>query len=342
MADQGKPDFEYMNRLLGTRPKTAIITHYNPDGDAIGSSLALKGYLAKRGVEAPVICPNDYPDFLGWLPLAPTIIVRTANDKKARQVLAGAELIFCLDFNSYRRVEALESELAQSPAMKVLIDHHLQPDSFPWMLSDTSASSTGELLFDFIGALGDADMIDSDIGTNLFTAIITDTGSFQHDSTSAKAHRVAAELIDRGVDTKAIVARIYQSFSEGRLRFFGHCMLNKMQVRHDLGVGWIIVSKAEMKQFKVTKGDLEGLVNLPLQIKGVTLSALLQERDGEVKLSLRSTGVVDVNKVAREYFHGGGHRNAAGGSLKSTIGEAELTFKELVPSLFQKTKKITA
>lgn len=341
MADQRAPDFEHIRRLLAEKPKTVIITHFNPDGDAIGSSLAMQGYLAKQGLDAPVICPNDYPDFLSWLPGAPGIIVATKHEPTARKLLAEAGLIFCLDFNNEKRVEFLADALTNASGFKVLIDHHLQPENFMWTLSDIAASSTGELVYDFIHGLGDGDAIDSAIGTNLFAAIVTDTGSFQHDSTTAHAHRIVADLITRGVDTQKVIHRIYQEFSEGRIRFFGHCTLNKMKIRMDLGAAWITVSRAEMKQFKVTKGDLEGLVNIPLQIKGISFSSLLQEREGEVKISLRSTGTVDVNQMAREHFNGGGHRNAAGGKLKCSLEEAEKAFIDLIPKILQNTKPVT-
>jgi phosphoesterase RecJ-like protein len=301
----------------------------------------MKGYLLKKGIDAAVISPNSIPGFLDWLPMADNIVNGSDQETRAKGLLAEAGLIFCLDFNSLGRVQHLEEALGQSAATKVLIDHHLEPGSFDWMMSDTGASSTGELVYVFINGMGDGDHIDARIGTNLFVAIITDTGSFQHSSTSAQAHRVVADLIARGVNTQDVIHHIYQDFSEGRIRFFGHCTLNKMSVDHKLLTAWITVSKDDMRNYKVNKGDLEGLVNIPLQMRGIAFSALLQERDTEVKLSLRSTGTVDVNRVAREHFNGGGHRNAAGGSLTCSLEEAERTFKTLLPSIIENSKHVT-
>jgi len=340
MSQQPEPDFEYIGRLLASKPKTVIISHHNPDGDAIGSVLAMKGYLAAKGMDAIAISPNGFPDFLKWLPSSNSIVVAEQKEQQAKAALRDAELIFCLDFNNAKRVEALEQSLASASAVKALIDHHPQPDHFAnWIMSDVTASSTGELIYDFISRLGDAALIDEDIATNLFAAIVTDTGSFQHDYTSAKAHLIAADLMNRGVDSKKTFDRIYNSFSQNRVRFFGHCAVNKMKLDQHYGAAWMSVSKDDMKKFGINRGDMEGLVNLPLQIEGITFSVLFAERDKEIKVSLRSKGVLDVNLVARQYFNGGGHKNAAGGSLDGTLDEAERTFEKLLPAMFEQTGK---
>lgn len=328
------PDFNQIKAWLDEQPKIVVITHHNPDGDAIGSVLSVKGYLEAQGHAPVCLTPNNLPDFLKWLPGAEDIVVGVVDFKQAETALEEAQLIFCLDFNAQSRVGKLADALAASSARKVLIDHHLQPESFAdWMMCDSSASSTGELVYGLITGMGNESLINKDIATNLFAAIATDTGCFLYDSTTAKAHQIAADLKEKGVDTSTLYDRIYNAFTESRVRFFGHCMLNNLSVQD--GVAYMFVSKQEMQQFKIVKGDTEGLVNVPLQISDVQVSLLFMERDDEIKVSLRSKGQYDVNQIAREHFNGGGHRNAAGGLLKSNLAEAKSFLDSILSQLSQ-------
>lgn len=325
-------DVEKVKSLLTSGKKIVITTHSNPDGDAMGSSLALRHYLKRKGCNPTVIVPTDYPDFLAWMPGDNDVIIYQKKVSQSNQIIADAELIFCLDFNALSRTGDMEKPLQSAKAIKIVIDHHIAPDSFPvFLFSDITLSSTSEMIYDFIVAAGDKDFIDADISACLYSGILTDTGGFQFPITSPKVHRITAELIERGASNSGIYEKIFNTFTESRLRLFGYCLVEKMKLFKELKTGLITLNREELKRFNVTTGDTEGLVNFPLKMGDINFAALIIDRTERIKLSFRSKGSFDVNAFARAYFNGGGHKNAAGGQSMEALEAVVKKFEEAIP-----------
>lgn len=311
-----------LNLLLSVPRKIIITTHQRPDGDAMGSSLALYHYLLLKGHSPTVISPTEYPDFLSWLPGNKEVVIYEKEPLRSKQLVESAEVIFCLDFNKLYRLEELGKLIEVSAAAKVLIDHHLEPDEFAsYMFWDTAACSTAELLFEFICSFNDKQLITKDIATCIYTGILTDTDRFRIPTTSPSVHRIAAALLELGINHTKIYEEVYETFTENRLRFFGYCIREKLEIIKELKTGIICLETADLKKFHIQSGDTEGVVNYPLWIKGIRLSALIIQRPDEVKLSFRSKGTFDVNDLAHINFSGGGHKNAAGGRSAFTVAE---------------------
>lgn len=322
---------------LATPKRIVIVTHKNPDGDAMGSSLGLYHYLVKKGHTPMVITPNEYPAFLTWLPGNNT--VKNAKDipQFAKDRIAEAEMIFCLDFNTLSRIDQLAEPVQKATAYKVLIDHHQQPDSFDFMFHRVEASSTCQLVYEFMEMLGDVDLVDKNIATCLYTGIMTDTGSFRFPSTTTKVHNIIADLIDKGAENSAIHRNVFSAYTESRLRLLGYCLSEKMVLLADKGTAYITLSKDDLKRFSFSPGDTEGIVNYPLDIKGINLSAIFIEREDGIKISFRSVGSFSVNKFSRAHFGGGGHDNAAGGqsnlNLQQTVEKFVNLLDEYAPQI---------
>lgn len=315
-------DTEELKELLSVPRKIIITTHQRPDGDAMGSSLALYHYLLLKGHHPTVISPTDYPDFLTWLPGNQQVVVYEKELLRSKQLVEEAAVIFCLDFNKLYRLEELGKLIGASPAVKVLIDHHLEPDDFAnFQFWKTSACSTAELVYNLVADSGDRQLITKDIATCLYTGILTDTDRFRIPTTSPEVHRIAAELLELGINHTQIYEEVYETFTENRLRFFGFCIREKMEIIKELKTGIISLETADLKKFHIQSGDTEGVVNYPLWIKGIRLSALIIQRPDEVKLSFRSKGDFDVNDLAHKNFSGGGHKNAAGGRSTRSVAE---------------------
>lgn len=309
-ADQ----YSELRELFKSPKKIIITTHKNPDGDAIGSSLGLYHYLKNQHHNVQVIIPNPFPDFLKWMPGQSSIIDFSSEGEKSKELCLDADFIFCLDFNNLERIDELGPVVGNSPAVKILIDHHLQPSAFArFLLSEVSASSTAQLIYDFIVEMSGKGSINSEIGTCLYTGIMTDTGSFRFDSTSSKVHRIIADLIDAGAPNSRIHELIYDVNSLDRLKLIGYCLKEKLYKMPHLPVAYIWLSKTELGLFDHKKGDTEGLVNYALSISGVNVAGLFIEREEGVKISFRSKGDFSVNDLSRLHFNGGGHKNAAGG-----------------------------
>lgn len=321
-------------------PRSIVITaHFNPDGDAIGSSLALYHYLIKLGHTVHVIMPNDYPRFLHWLPGHAEVVNFEKHKEAAKTHIAGAEVIFCLDYNALKRTQDMEESLRAAKARKVLIDHHPEPEAFAeFELHTTAASSTAELIYDLIALMGDLERLDENIAICIYTGLLTDTGSFQFSCTTPKVHRIVAELMELGLDSTAVYERIYNNSSENRLRFFGYCWNERMYIDRKNHYAIIDVPIRDQLRYHLQRGDTEGLVNTPMQIDGISMSVMATEQEGYVKLSFRSKGEIDVNLLAREHFDGGGHRNAAGGKSKVSLAETVARLKQVVPDHLNKTK----
>ncbi|MCZ8283917.1 MAG: bifunctional oligoribonuclease/PAP phosphatase NrnA [Bacteroidia bacterium] len=324
-----KDPFPKFKALLKKSNNIVIVTHFNPDGDAMGSSLALYNYLVKTEKNVTVITPNDYPDFLQWLPGNKKVVEYSKHPKKAAALIAKCDLIFTLDFNNYSRLEGLGDLLKTATAAKILIDHHQQPDDYATLMyHDVKACSTCELVYEFIVGLGGKKMIDKDIASCLYTGIMTDTGSFRFDSVTPTTHHILAHLLETGIVPSNIHSAIYDTYSESRVKLLGYCLTEKMVVLPEFQTAYISLSEKELNRFQHKKGDTEGIVNYPFSIKGITFCAFFSEGEGKVKISFRSKGKFDVNQFARSHFNGGGHINAAGG--RGNVNDLEATINEFL------------
>ena len=324
-----------LKKALKNAQNIVIVTHWSPDGDAMGSSLGLYHFLLKLGKKPQVIIPNDYPDFLEWLPGSKKVINFQKDEKKALSLIAKTDLVFTLDFNSFKRLEKLGEILLKSEAPAVLIDHHQQPDDYPaYYFNDVKACSTCELVYDFMKVLGKQVLMDRNIASCLYTGIMTDTGSFRYPCVTAHTHEVIAGLLQTGIRPGDIHSAVYDSYSLQRLKLLGYALNEKLTITPDHPVAYFVLNEKELNRFNYKKGDTEGLVNYPFSIKGIQVCALFTETDNQVKISLRSKGKVDVNKFARAHFNGGGHINAAGGKSPLNLEETEAKFVKLVGSLF--------
>jgi phosphoesterase RecJ-like protein len=317
-----------------SRPRRVVITtHHKPDADALGSSLGLAGYLKKKGHQVSVISPTDYPAFLAWMNGNDEVIIfNEGNEARSAQLVADAELIFCLDFSSLARINELGELVRQSPAEKVLIDHHLEPEDFAkYSFWTTEAASTAELVFQLILDLGDQKLIDTEIAEALYSGIMTDTGSFKHPSTTARTHEIVAALIRAGANVHKVSKLVYDTNSLERLRFMGFALSEKLQVLTEYNTAYIAISAEELQQYQSKTGDTEGLVNYALSVQGVVMAALIVERQEAIKISFRSIGDFSVNAFARSHFEGGGHKNAAGGVSYQSLEETVNKFVGLLP-----------
>ena len=317
-----------LKALLATPQKIVIVPHRNPDGDAIGSSLAMYYFLKNAGHAATVVAPNDYPDFLKWLPDSKNVYKFDMQNRQAKAAIAEASIVFLLDFNALHRVGSdMQNTLETFVGDFVMIDHHQQPDDIAtYLYSDVSICSTCQMVYHFLEKLEAVDQITTEIATCLYTGIMTDTGSFRFPSTTSTTHRIIADLIDKGADNAKIHNNVYDTNSYGSLQLLGRALSN-MVVIDQLKTAYIFLTQGDLNQFNYQKGDTEGVVNYALSLKGVIFAAIFIE-DAEqqiIKISLRSKGTFSVNKFARAHFDGGGHDNAAGGkslvSLDATISE---------------------
>ena len=328
-------DIQAIQLLLATPKKIAIIPHRGPDGDAMGSTLGLYHFLLKNKHHPVVVSPNEFPDFLAWMPGAETVKIFEKDKQNCTKILEEAELIFTLDFNALHRTGEMEHVLAKLKAPFVMIDHHQKPDDYAVVTySDTSFGSTCEMLYNFISFLGKKEDIDKTIGTCIYTGILTDSGSFRFPKTTGTTHRIVAELIDLGVENTAIPSLLFDNSSFGRLQILGRALQN-MIVITEHKTAYTTLTQDELNSFDYVKGDTEGIVNYGLSIKGIVFTAIFIENKEEkiIKISFRSQGDFDVNQFARDHFNGGGHRNAAGGKSEASMEETKKKFEDLVTNL---------
>ena len=316
-----KENIDNSNRIV-------ICCHKSPDGDALGSSLAWAEYLRTQGKEPDIIVPDAYPDFLQWLPGSDRIIRydKHAADK-ADEMLQKAELIFCLDFNGTNRVDEMKDALEQSPAHKIMIDHHLDPSMDTVLtVSHPQMSSTSELVFRIIWQLGGFEEMSCKCAVCIYCGMMTDTGGFTYNSNQPEIFFIVSQLLTKGIDKDKIYRNVFNNFSPWAIRLRGYLMSQKLNIFNDLHAAYFTISRRDMRDFHFTKGDAEGLVNEPLKIKRMRLSISLREddrRDNTIWVSLRSVDDFPCNLVASEFFNGGGHLNASGGRLHCTLDEAE-------------------
>ena len=321
-----------IKNILTPDKNIVIITHYNPDGDAIGSSLGLKHFLRQLGIEAEVIVPNDFPKFLKWMPEAKKIIIADYKRKVAGEAIYNADIIFILDFNaSHRSGNLVGPWLEKARATKILIDHHQQPDDFDFVYSDVTVPATSHMIYHFIQALEEEDQVNQDIAECLYTGIMTDTGGFRFRSTSATTHRIVANLIEKGADPAMITSNTWDTNTVSRLHLLA-LILGRIEVVKDGKVAVLYLKRDELKQYGFQKGDTEGFVNYGLSILGTQVSAFFMEDLYEdfIKISFRSKDQVDVNQFSRNHFNGGGHINAAGGKYFKDLEGTIEDFKEKI------------
>ncbi|WP_299123881.1 bifunctional oligoribonuclease/PAP phosphatase NrnA [uncultured Winogradskyella sp.] len=324
--------------LLSSPKNIVIVPHKNPDGDAMGSTLGLYHYLKTYNHNAVVIAPNDYPEFLKWLPGDDMVVKFENQQEESKTLIENAEIIFTLDFNALHRAgDGLAKLIEGSTAMKIMIDHHQQPDDYAkYIYTDISMSSTCEMVYNFIEMLNDTDKIEATIATCLYVGIMTDTGSFRFPATTSKTHQVIGSLIDKGADNSEIHNKIFDTNSYSRLQLLGRAMQN-LKVIPELRTAFISLSQDELDEFNFKKGDTEGFVNYALSLKDIIFAAIFIEsqKDQIIKISLRSKGDFSVNEFSRAHFNGGGHTNAAGGRSEEDMQTTIDKFISILPTYKQ-------
>ncbi len=327
---------EYLKILKNITADSRIIitSHRNPDGDAVGSAMALYHTLKHIVNNLTVVLPNQFPDFLKWISASGQIVLYEAEEESGmKKLFDEADMVFCLDYNALSRVGKMEKAIQGTPAVKVLIDHHPYPDieAFDFVLSKTSASSTAELVYEFLNELGFIKHIDKSAAECLYAGIITDTGSFSFSCNNPQTYRIVAEMVEKGVDAEKLHGLIYDTFSESRLRLLGFAFSSRMLTFPEFRTAIISFSKEDLQKFNYKSGDTEGIVNFPLSINDINVSIFITEREDIIRISFRSKGDFAVNKIAQKYFDGGGHKNAAGGNSKLTMDETIKKIKEILP-----------
>lgn len=326
-------DVTAVKNLLSKPKKIVIIPHKNPDGDAIGACLGLYHFLLQLKHEVTVIAPNDYPHFLKWMPGNNTILLFETATKKCESIIQNSDLIFTLDFNALFRTGEMEVSLKESKAIKIMIDHHQQPEDYAkYVYSDVMMSSTAEMVYHFISKLSYLHLINSDIANCLYAGIMTDTGSFKFPNTNGTTHRIIADLIDKGAENSAIHHKVYDTNSYQRTQLLGRALSN-LQVLPELKTAYIVLSQNDLNEFNFKKGDTEGFVNYGLTIEGIVFAAIFIEsaQEGIIKISFRSKGAFDVNEFSRAHFEGGGHTNAAGGKSELSLSQTVEKFISILP-----------
>jgi phosphoesterase RecJ-like protein len=321
-----------LRSLINMAGRVVITCHISPDGDAMGSSLGLCKALRNAGKEVKVITPDTPPKYLMFLPGAENIVVFTRHELYAKNLLANADLIFCLDYNDSKRIDLVAPALLASRAQKVMIDHHLYPDTFPdLVISHPEISSTSVLVYRVLSAIGLLRFVDIDVATALYTGMMTDTGNFSYNSNDPELYRVVARLLEKGIDKDGIYKRVYFTNSVNRLRLNGFALCENLVHYPDHRAALITLTRDELNRYHYQKGDTEDLVNRPLTCPDITYSVFLREETDYIKVSTRSKGNFPVNKLCQEYFNGGGHLNAAGGEFYGTLQEAVDRLLEAMP-----------
>lgn len=311
--------------------KIVIVSHVSPDGDAIGSSLGLYHFLQTQEKTVNVIVPNQFPDFLKWMPGAKDVIIYDRYKDFADRLIREADVICCLDFNELKRIDTMEEAVKNAHGRKMMIDHHLNPGDFAGItISHPEISSTSELVFRLICRLGNFDDITREGAECIYTGMMTDTGGFTYNSNDREIYYIISELLSKGIDKDQIYRNVFNTHSEGRLRLMGYVLYEKMEIYRNFNSALIWLTKEDQRKFQYKKGDTEGFVNLPLTIQGIRFSCFLREdtEKNMIKVSLRSVGDFPCNKVASDFFGGGGHLNASGGEVYGTMDEALALFKQ--------------
>lgn len=322
-------------KSLLSQPRQIVLTsHTNPDGDALGSVLALFHYFSAKGHTVIPMVPTEMPDFLAWMPGSKSVLIyeHEEDKKNADRAVEGADIIFCLDYNSLTRIDDMAAPIQATQGIPlIMLDHHLNPDPFfDWGISETSASSTCELVYDFIGLLDDHDSMDELVMNSIYVGILTDTGAFAY-ATNPKLFRIVADLYERGVNNADMQDKVFNSYTEKRLRLLGFCLYERMEVFPEYHAGIIALSQEDHVKLQIKRGDMEGVINYILKLKDFKMAVLISERRQEVKLSMRSKGDFSVQQICSRYFNGGGHKNASGGSSNVSFAETVAKVKAIIP-----------
>ena len=320
-----------MYQLIRQPARVVIVTHKNPDGDALGSTLALAAVLQKLLHTVTVVLPNDFPPLFNFLPGIDKVIIGEMNPEEAMAAFEKADIIFCLDFNSLDRIDRFGLDVMASRAVKILIDHHIDPEPFAdHIISKTEASSTAELVYDFLVDQSLEKYIDVHIAEALYTGILMDTGSFRY-ATNPHVFEIAAALKRMGMDDYMLQIRLFNSMTEKQLKLLGHCLANRMELMSEFQTGIIWLNKDDYKTWSIGRGDTEGIVNYILMVRNMKMAVFISEQQNVTKLSFRSKGNINVQEICHTYFNGGGHRNASGGQIKASVEETLAKVKEIIP-----------
>ena len=337
-----KDELELLKQLIDESQSIVITCHQSPDGDALGSSLALAAYLWSLGKETTIIVPDQYPDFLLWLPNTEKIVRYDKHREKCDLLLKIADLVFCLDYNTPSRVDEMQQALINSSAKRILIDHHLNPDVITMLtVSHPEACSTSELVFRIVWQLGAFDSLDKHFAIPIYCGMMTDTGGFTFASSRPEIFYIISLLLTKHINKDKIYRNVYHNYSEDRLRLMGYVMYEKLVYLREYNASYYALTREELKRFRFIKGDAEGLVNIPQQIKGLRLSVSLREdseKDNLVWVSLRSVDDFPCNQMAEQFFNGGGHLNASGGRLYCSVEEAIETVKRAIEAFSEMLK----
>jgi phosphoesterase RecJ-like protein len=331
-----------LSKLFSSSENILLICHINPDGDAIGSQLALYHYLKSKGKNAKLMAPNNLQEFLKWMDGAEQIKIFIKERKECRKLIGEADLMVMLDFNQSNRLGEAEDFVRVSQARKVIIDHHLDPGNFAdFIISEPSKCSTSELVHELICEMNEGQFINRPYAEALYVGIITDTGNFEHGSYSSRTFRIVADLLDSGIEKEYILNKIYNNFSTDRLKLQGYALNKRMVVLPESKTAYIFLTKEDLKEYNYVKGDTEGFVNMPLSIKGIHFSALFIEKENFIKISFRSNGDFPSNEFASQYFSGGGHMNASGGEYTDTLDKTiDYFLKVLKENVWRFEKKV--
>jgi phosphoesterase RecJ-like protein len=320
-----------LHQLIRQPSRVVIVTHKNPDGDALGSSLALAAVLQKLMHVVTVVLPNDFPPIFNFLPGIDKVIIGEMNPEEAMSAFEKADIIFCLDFNSLDRIDRFGLDVMASRAVKVMIDHHIDPEPFAdHSISKPEASSTAELVYDFLIDVNLEKYIDIQIAEALYTGILMDTGSFRY-ATNPRVFEIAAALKRFGMDDYMLQIRLFNSMTEKQLKLLGHCLANRMELisEHQTGIIWL--DRDDYKNWSIGRGDTEGIVNYILMVRNMKMAIFIAEQQNVTKLSFRSKGNINVQEICHTYFNGGGHRNASGGQMKASVADTLAKVKEIIP-----------
>ena len=334
-----KEQVDFFSQLISSANEIVILGHTNPDGDAIGSVVAMSRFLKLSGKSVNVIIPNKYPDYLSFLDENGEILIFSNCKKKSSDLISNCDLLIALDFNQLSRIDDMEGLVRECKAPKILIDHHPSPesDSFDLVISKIETSSNSEILYWlFFSLLGGK--ISLEVAEPLYVGMMTDTNNFAN-SVLPSTFRMASDLMEKGVDKERLQYLVFGGFSEARMRLMGYLMSEKMVILYDLEAGYIMLSKYDQNRFGFNEGDSEGFVNIPLSIRGINVSALFTEGDNYVRVSLRSKNDFSVNSMARRFFNGGGHERAAGGKLFIPFDQVENYFTESLKICYDEYKK---
>ena len=333
--------YSKLKKVLGPPFNVVLLTHINPDGDAIGSVLGLYWFLMKKGCNVSMATPNHFPHFLRWMEGADRIMDFTREPDNVNAALKNADLVFYLDFNETTRLGGIKDSLKEIEALTIMVDHHPNPANFAnHIISDTGASSSAELIYQLICNLDGQDLVDRCIAECLYTGIMTDTGCFSFNSSNPGTFGMVAELLQKGIDKDRIYSQVYDNYSIGRMKLLGYALKDKMVVIQDLRTAYISLTAEELGKYSHRTGDTEGFVNFPFTIKDIRITALFLEREDHIKISFRSKGDFRINAIAEEQFNGGGHMNAAGGESFESLEETIARFEDLIAKHADEIKRL--